>query len=55
MSEQELKKLSDAELLMRLSAKLSKDAALEELTKRGWSAEDIRETVLRVSRHVPKF
>ncbi len=51
----DLKELSDSELFIQLSETLNKDKALEELLKRGWTQEQIRETILRVSSLVPRF
>lgn len=53
--ENDVTKLSDSELLISLSEKYIKDEALKELLKRGWTHEQIRETILRVSSKVPKF
>ena len=55
MMDKDVKQLSEGELFLRLSETLSKDAALQELLARGWINEQIRETILRVSRLVPRF
>ena len=55
MMDKDVKQLSEGELFLRLSETLSKDAALQELLARGWTNEQIRETILRVSRLVPRF
>ncbi len=55
METKDLTKFSDNELFIKLSETLNKDAALQELLKRGWTNEQIRETISRVTSLVPRF